>query len=93
MSQIILYGMSGVSQAYKVLSYRVLYNECFSITSMYNEARRLRIRNPDIEHVYAIDNRYGLKQEYLDSINDRNRTIEGRFIFKDILEREGLMII
>lgn len=49
--------------------------------------------NPSIEHVYAIYNRKGLAQEYRDSAFDKHNSIESRYIFKDMLEREGELII
>jgi hypothetical protein len=48
------------------------------------------LQNPGIERVYAIDNRYGLKREYVESY--KKNSIESCAIFKDILEREGLLV-
>ena len=90
MSQVILYGISGASKAYAVLNYYCVYEEYVSIRTIQDEARRLRMRNPSVEHVYAIDNRYGLRQDYRDSM--KQNSIESHYIFKDILEREGLLI-
>ncbi len=91
MRQIVLYGVSGPSKAYAVLNYFCIYEEYISIRTIQEEARRLRMRNPDIEHVYAIDNRYGLRRDYVDSF--KQNSIESHYIFKDILEREGLLVI
>lgn len=91
MSQIILYGVSGPSQAYTVLNYYCIYEEFVSIRTIMDEANRLRMKNPSVDHVYAIDNRYGLRQDYRESM--KQNTIESHYIFKDILEREGLQII
>jgi len=91
MSQIILYGVSGAEKAYAVLNYFCIYEEFVSVKTMQDEARRLRIRNPSVERVYAIDNRYGLRQEYRDSM--KQNSIESHYIFKDTLEREGLLIL
>lgn len=68
MRQVILYGISGASRAYTVLNYFCIYEEFVSISTILGEARRLRMRNPDIEHVYAIDNRYGLRRDYRESM-------------------------
>lgn len=49
------------------------------------------MKNPDVEHVYAIDNRYGLRRDYKESM--KQNSIESHYIFKDILEREGMLVI
>ncbi len=91
MSQIILYGVSGPSKAYMVLNYYCIYEEFVSIRTIMSEAKLLRVKNPDVEHVYAIDNRYGLRRDYRESM--KQNSIESHYIFKDILEREGIQII
>lgn len=91
MSQIILYGIAGASKAYTVLNYFCIYEEFISINAILRQAQGLRMRNPDVEHVYAIDNRYGLRRDYKESIKENS--IESHYIFKDILEREGLLVI
>lgn len=91
MSQVILYGVSGPSRAYTVLNYFCIYEEFVSIRTIMSEARLLRVKNPDVEHVYAIDNRYGLRRDYRESM--KQNSIESHYIFKDILEREGVQII
>lgn len=68
MRQVILYGISGASRAYTVLNYFCIYEEFISISTILGEARRLRMKNPDVEHVYAIDNRYGLRRDYKESM-------------------------
>lgn len=82
MSQIILYGVSGASKAY--------YEEYISINAILRQAQGLRMKNPDVEHVYAIDNRYGLRRDYKESMKENS--IESHYIFKDILEREGMKV-
>lgn len=91
MSQIILYGVSGPSKAYAVLNYFCIYEEFVSIRTIMSEAELLRMKNPSVEHVYAIDNRYGLRRDYRESM--KQNSIESHYIFKDILEREGIQII
>ena len=91
MSQIILYGLSGPSKAYAVLNYFCIYEEFVSIRSIQQEAALLRMKNPSVEHVYAIDNRYGLRRDYRESM--KQNSIESHYIFKDILEREGIQIL
>ena len=90
MSQIILYGVSGASKAYTVLNYFCIYEEYISINAILRQAQGLRMKNPDVEHVYAIDNRYGLRRDYKESMKENS--IESHYIFKDILEREGMKV-
>lgn len=91
MSQIILYGISGPRKAYAVLNYFCIYEEFISIRTIMSEAHLLQMKNPDVKHVYAIDNRHGLRRDYRESI--KQDSIESHYIFKDILEREGLQIV
>ena len=90
MSQIILYGVSGASKAYTVLNYFCIYEEYISINAILRQVQGLRMKNPDVEHVYAIDNRYGLRRDYKESMKENS--IESHYIFKDILEREGMKV-
>ena len=89
--RVYIYGLGGADKQYAVLAYSFLVNEEITIKNFVYEADLLRLNNPSIEHVYAIDNREGLKQDYQDSI--REHSIESCYIFKDILEREGIQII
>lgn len=89
--QIILYGIGGAAKAYGVLGYFCIYDDYISIRAIQIEAQRLVARNPSIMHVYAIDNRRGLRRDYQESI--RHNSIESHVVFKDILEREGMRII
>lgn len=91
MYQIILYGIAGADQQYITKMYYCLYEEEISICNIMYQARMLKAKCPSIKHVYAVDNRKGLRREYLDSI--RLHSIESCIIFKDILEREGLMVL
>lgn len=90
MHQVILYGISGADKQYKVLKYWCINEEFLSIGSMKRHAAFMVLQNPGIEHVYAIDNRYGLKREYIESY--KKNTIESCAIFKDTLEREGILV-
>lgn len=90
MHQIILYGISGAETQYRVLKYYCIFEEFASIGNMKRQAAFMVMQNPGIEHVYAVDNRYGLKREYIESY--KQNTIESCAIFKDTLEREGLLV-
>lgn len=91
MNQVILYGIAGAENQYRVIRYFIIDAELVSISNIVYQANMLRIKNPTVEHVYAIDNRRGLRRDYVESY--KKNTIESCAIFKDILEREGIMII
>lgn len=91
MNQVILYGIAGAENQYRVIRYFIIDAELVSISNIVYQANMLKIKNPTIEHVYAIDNRRGLRRDYVESY--KRNTIESCAIFKDILEREGVMII
>lgn len=91
MKQIILYGISGANSQYRVVKYWCIFEDDISIRNIRYHAVVMRMENPSIEHVYAVDNRPGLKHDYIQSY--KKNTIESCAIFKDILEREGLMVI
>ena len=48
---------------------------------------------PTIEHIYAIDNRPGLRKEYVNAIRDKHNSIESRVVFKHTLVNEGIKIV
>lgn len=91
MAQIILYGIAGASKQYKAIRYQVIDAEDYTTWNAKYWARMMVSENPSIEHVYQMDNRYGLKREYQMSI--KRNTIESCAIFKDTLEREGIKLI
>ena len=89
--QIILYGLGGADIQYVALSYFCIYEDDISIENIMLFAQIMRMKNPTIESVYAIDNRRGLRRDYETSV--RKHTIESCAIFKDLLERYGIKII
>ena len=91
MNQIILYGIAGASKQYKAIRYWVIEPGLYSTWYVKHCANVMRMENPTIEHVYQMDNRYGLKREFTESV--KRNSIESCAIFKDTLEREGLKII
>lgn len=91
MNQVILYGIAGAENQYRVIRYFIIDAELVSISNIVYQANMLRIKNPTVEHVYAVDNRRGLRRDYVESY--KKNTIESCAIFKDILEREGIMIV
>lgn len=91
MKQIFLYGLASVVDQYRVVAYSFVDEEHFSIRNLNTYASWLRMHNPTIEHVYAIDARHGLKNQYMNTV--KKNSVEGNVIFKCMLEKEGLLII
>lgn len=91
MKTVFLYGLGGAEKQYKVLRYTRMDDEDITIRNIVYEAEMMKVRYPSVEHVYAVDNRHNLGRDYMDSI--KKNTIESCAIFKDILEREGLLVI
>lgn len=85
--QVVLYGFGGPEDMFRVVRYRVLYPEEACVSEIIYQARRMIASYPNIQKVYAIDNRYGLNRDYRDAMRSNN--MEGWVLFKDICEREG----
>lgn len=91
---IILYGFAGAEGGYRCLRYYILDKELCSIDLIkYHTSSKLLDVNPDIEFVYAVDNRAGLRREYMEAIKDTKNPIESALSFKDMIENEGIRII
>lgn len=95
--QIVLYGLGGLDTQYVAIEYSIVDNR----RGIPIEARKRYLtglaalmvcENPTVEHVYAIYNRKGLKDDYFDSAFDRHNSIESRYAFKNMLETEGILI-
>lgn len=98
MKSIVLYGIGGADTQYVAIEYQIIPDH----TGLPITATNKRIRgyacimqayNPSIQHVYAIKNRRGLANDYRESVFDRHNSIEARIAFRDMLEREGVLII
>lgn len=92
-NEIILYGIGGADTQFVAIRYFIIQEDFMSIGGLVHSANFMRMQNPTIEHVYAIDNRPGLRREYMESIKCRKNSIEARYAFRDTLERYGLRII
>ena len=90
-NQIILYGITDAKNLYRSGGYYCVYDKDMTIENIIFQAEMLRQKNPDIKHVYAIDNRHGLKRQFLQYL--KKDSMEGWIEFKDTLERDGLKII
>ena len=91
MKQVILYGLSGADKQYKVECYFCIFDKETTLKKIKYHSEMMRIYNPNVKMVFAIDNRPGLKSEYTHSFKENS--IESCAVFKDTLEREGLRII
>lgn len=91
MKQVFLYGIADAADQYRVVRYFCIEDEDVSINNIMYSAQMMKIKNPSIVQVYAMDNRRGLRRDYMESI--KKNSIESCAIFKDILEREGLKVI
>lgn len=92
--KIFLYGITGADQMYRVAKYWCFFDvesEPVTIRDIIYQASMLRIKNPSIEQVYAIDDRHGLRSDFRYAM--KKNSIESWAIFKNILETEGLRVI
>lgn len=90
MKQIMLYGITGADENYRVAKYFCVYEEDISIWFMRYKASQMLENYPSIEKIYAIDNYPGLKREFSQIF--KHPSIEGWVAFKDFLERNAMLI-
>lgn len=88
--QVYIYGLGGADKMYKVLAYQFIVEDEISISNVIHRAFMLKVRNPSVESVYAIDNYRGLCDDCKASMY--KSTIENCAIFKNILETQGIRI-
>lgn len=91
MKSIILYGLGGAEKQYRALCYWLIPAEEASIEEMRYQALSMKVQNPSVKMIYAIDNRVGLRGDYIRSY--KTNSIESCAIFKDILERGAIRIL
>lgn len=91
MKRIYLYGLADAENTYRVVWHSYIEGSEFSIKDLVLHALWMRMKVPSVDHVYAIDMRPGLAADYKRAV--KLNTIESNIIFKDILEREGLLIL
>ena len=61
--QVYIYGLGGADKMYKVLAYQFIVEDEISISNVIHRAFMLKVRNPSVESVYAIDNYRGLRDD------------------------------
>ena len=91
MKRVYIYGIAGADASYNIVKYLRIEEENISIKNINYWAMWLKFKNPTIEHVYAIDDRKGLVWDYREAI--KSQSVDGFVVFKNILEREGIMVI
>lgn len=89
--RVYLYGIAGAETGYAVVKYMYIESDRLSIRRIINDALWLQMKFPTIEHVYAIDDREWLLWDYREAI--MKKSVESFSIFKNMLEREGLLVI
>ena len=92
-NQIILYGLAGIDAQYVPVRYFIMNEGFMTIAGLAHTAKYMMDNYPTIEHIYAIDNRPGLRKEYMSAIHDKHNSIESRVVFKHTLMNEGLKIM
>lgn len=90
MRQIILYGIGGPEVQYVAIRYWIIHSQDLSVRELKECAMRMRIEYPSIKRVFAVDNRRGLRKDYIESVKDRHNSMESRLAFLDMIEREGI---
>ena len=94
MTTVYLYGLGGADQMYRVIRYSAVEIDNLVgtnygvIRTLKYEATMMRMKYPNVERVFVINNGRGLARDYANAL--KTNTIESHAIFKDILEREGL---
>lgn len=92
-NQIILYGLAGIDAKYVPVRYFIMNEGFMTIAGLAHTAKYMMDNYPTIEHIYAIDNRPGLRKEYTNAIHDKHNSIESRVVFKHTLMNEGIKIM
>lgn len=90
--QIILYGVGGPEVQYCTIRYWVIHSRDLSVRELKECAMRMKVEHPSIKRVFAVDNRYGLRKDYIESIKNRHNSMESRLAFLDMIEREGMEV-
>lgn len=90
MNNIVLYGIGGASDSYRVFRYWRFTEEQVSIKEIIYEALTMVENCPSIRQVYAIDNSSELYRDYRRVL--KYPSIENNVIFKSVLENRGLSV-
>lgn len=87
---IILYGIGGASDCYRVFKYWLVPEDQLSIKELLYRACMMAECYPSIRQVYAIDNSRRLCWDFKQLI--KHPSLEDNVIFKSVLENRGLLV-
>lgn len=90
MKKMFLYGIGGASDNYRCIRYTSIPEEDVSVLTLKYEASHMRGEYPNVQRVFAMDDRPGLAWSYRAAI--KKNALESHIIFRDILERQGIEI-
>lgn len=91
MKSIVLYGIGGADKMYRALSYyQIFIDEVDDLVAEIQYRALMMRKNPEVKAVYMMSNRPGLRRDFLES--QRKNSIESCAIFRDLLERKGILI-
>lgn len=79
----------GFNELHHVVNCKYLNEGRVSIWTMNQLAACMFDERPDIRRIYAVDNRLGLKQDFLDTIIRPHFTKD--IEFEDMISREGIL--
>lgn len=89
MKRIYLYGFVDKS----VVAYRYVREEYFSVRNIKLFMDDMLGDRPDIDHIYAVDNRPGLKADFMETIfKRRGFNFQEDISFEDMIAIEGILI-
>lgn len=89
MAELIIYGLGCAQENYRVIRYQTVFTGQKDLIREVNYETRRMYTMYGATMVYVIDNRRGLCREYRDAC--KINSMEGWAMFKDILEREGVL--
>lgn len=79
----------GFEELHHVVDCKYLREGRISVNSINNLVERMFYENPNIKRIYAVDNRIGLREDFLDTITKPHfaKDIE----FEDMISKEGFL--
>lgn len=92
MKSVVLYGIGGADKMYMALSYyQIFIEDADKLVAEVQYRAAIMRKNPEVKEVYLMDNKPGLRRDFLDS--QKRKSIESCAVFKDLLERHGIRIV
>lgn len=92
MKSVVLYGIGGADKMYMALSYyQIFIEDADKLVAEIQYRAMIMRKNPEIKAIYLMDNKPGLRRDFLDS--QKRKSMEACAVFKDLLERHGILIV